>query len=130
LIELGMVHRMVRSGALLAPFLIGALWLWGGAPAAVSGAVGLAMALANLWLAGRIIGGVADTEPTLLLGAALVAFTLGLVLLTVVALGLQALHVVSFEVTGLVLVGSHLGLVLWEASRAYSPQNLARTAAR
>jgi len=119
MIELGMVHRMVRSGAVLAPFAIAPLWLWGGLQAATSGAVGLAMALLNLWLAGRIIGGVADTNPGLLMAAAMVAFGLGLALLTGIALVLQRLDLVSFPVTGLTLVGAHLGLVLWEAARAY-----------
>lgn len=114
-----MAHRMMRRGALAAPFLVAALALVGGPRTALSGAVGLALALANLWLAGRIIGGVAETNPSLLLGAAFVAFALGLALLTGLALGLQAIDLVSFRVAGFTLIGAHLGLVLWEAARAY-----------
>jgi hypothetical protein len=119
-IELGIVHRMTRKGLLVAPVLVAVLWIWGGPEAALSGAVGLAMAVANLWLAARIIGGVADNNPGLLVAAGLLALALGLAALTAVALGLQALEMVSFPVTGFTLIGAHFVLVLWEASGAYS----------
>jgi hypothetical protein len=125
-----MVNRMARTAAALAPFVLAGLWIWGGSAAALSGAVGLVMAIVNLWVAGRIIGGVAETDPTLLVGGAMVAFALGLGLLTGVALGLQALDLVSFPVTGFVLIGTHLVLVLWEASRAYSPKNVSQATTR
>ncbi|MFN2489189.1 MAG: hypothetical protein ABR529_05545 [Actinomycetota bacterium] len=119
MIELRMVHRMIRMGLFAAPAVVAILWAWGGAEAAVSSAVGLVMALANLWLAGRIIGGVADNNPQLLLAAAMVAFGAGLGLLTGSTLALQALDLVSFPVAGLTLIGTHLVLVTWEAARAY-----------
>ncbi len=104
---------------MLSPFLVGLLWLFGGPRYAYSGAIGLAMTLVNLWLAARIIGVVAEHNPQLLLAAAMGAFVVGLALLTAVAFALQAADVVHFPVTGLVLIGSHLGLVLWEAPAAY-----------
>ncbi len=114
-----MVGRMMRRGALAAPAVLAGLWAWDGGRAALSGAVGLGLALLNLWLAARVIGGVADTSPHLLLLAAMVAFALGLGLLTGIAFALQAAGVVSFPVTGWTLIGAHLGLVLWEAGRAF-----------
>ncbi len=119
MIELAMVRRMAKTGTLVAPAVVAVLWLWGGSEAAVSGAIGLTMALGNLWLAGRIIGGVADHDPTLLMAAAMVAFGLGLAVLTGIALALQALDLVSFPITGFCLIGAHLALVLWEGARAY-----------
>jgi hypothetical protein len=119
LIELRMVHRMIRRGLVLAPVLAAGLWLFGSLEWAVSGLVGVAMTLGNLWLAARIIGGVAERAPQLLLPAALASFFLGLVALTGVALALRAADTVYFPVTGFVLIGSHLGLVLWEAAGAY-----------
>jgi hypothetical protein len=124
-IELGMVHRMLRRGALAAPLLVAVLALTGGMRTALSGAVGLALALVNLWLAGRIIGGVAENNPSLLMGAAFVALGAGLALLTGLALALQALDLVSFRVAGFTLVGAHIALVLWEAARAYPAEPLA-----
>ena len=114
-----MVRRMLRSGTVLAAPVVVGLWLWGGGDAALSGVIGLGMALLNLWLAGRVIGGAADTNPPSLVAAAMVAFGLGLALLTGIAFALQAVDVVSFPVTGLTLIGAHLGLVLWEGARAF-----------
>jgi hypothetical protein len=124
-IELGMVQRMTHRAGLLSPMLIGGLWLWGGTDYGISGAVGLAMTLLNLWLAARIIGGVADRNPQLLLPAGLGAFVLGLLVLTAIAFALREADFLFFPVTGFVLIGSHLGLVLWEAaSTARQPHAL------
>ena len=119
MIERGMVRRMILRGLVLAPVIVAALWLWRGQTYAWSGAVGLALTLGNLWLSARIIGGVAESSPQLLMPAALATFALGLLLLTAVALALQSADLVFFPVTGFVLIGSHLGLVLWEAAGAY-----------
>lgn len=119
MIELQMVRHMVKRGLLVAPVLIAALWIIGSPRWALSGAIGLGMTLLNLWLSARIIGGVAERNPKLLLAAGMIAFTLGLAVLTALALGLQTLDLVTFEVTGLTLIVSHLVLVLWEAARAY-----------
>jgi hypothetical protein len=122
-----MVHRMLKRGALVAPFVIAVLWIWKGSDMGISVAVGIAMALANLWLAGRVIGGVAENRPQLLLAGAMVAFTLGLVFLTAVGLLLQATGIVTFKITGVALIVSHLGLVLWEAARAYPATGVSST---
>lgn len=125
-----MVRRMAVRAAALAPVLLTALAVLGGWDYAFSGAVGLVMMVANLWLSARIIGGVAERTPALLMPAALATFVLGLLLLTGVALGLQALDAVVFPVTGFVLVGSHLLLVLWEAGGAYGKHEAHATTAR
>jgi hypothetical protein len=115
-----MVHRMIRRGLVLAPILAAGLWLFGSLEWAVSGVAGIALTLANLWFAARIIGGVAERTPSLLLPAALASFFLGLLGLTGIALALRAADAVYFPVTGFVLIGSHLGLVLWEAAGSYA----------
>lgn len=114
-----MVRRMMVRGLLVAPFLIGVLGLAGGSEYAISAGAGLAMTLGNLHLSARIIGGVAERTPQLLVAAAMIALALGLGLLTAVAVGLRALGLVYFPVTGFVLIASHLILVLWEAPGAY-----------
>lgn len=119
MIELQMVARMTRRALLLAPAVVVPLWIWGGAEYGLSAAIGLAMTVLNLWLSARILGGVADRSPQLLLPAALATFALGLMVLTGIALALRATDVIFFPVTGFVLIGSHLGLVLWEAAGAY-----------
>ncbi|HYP22192.1 MAG TPA: hypothetical protein VEV43_01345 [Actinomycetota bacterium] len=119
MIELGMVGRMARRALLLTPVLVAILWLVDGPKWGLSGAAGVAMTLGNLWLSARILGGVAERQPKLLLPAGLAAFMLGLFLLTMVALALRELDLVYFPVTGFTLIGCHLGLVLWEAAGAY-----------
>lgn len=119
MIEQEMVGRMLSRGLVVAPAVIGMLWLVGGSEHALSAAVGLAMTLGNLYLSARIIGGVAERAPQLLVAAAMLALALGLGLLTALAIGLRALEWVYFPVTGFVLIGSHLVLVLWEAPAAY-----------
>ena len=115
MIELQMVRRMIFRSLYVAPVLFLGLWLWNGSEYALSGAIGLAMTLLNLLFAARVIGGVAENSPRLLLPAAMVAFTLGLAILTGIAFVLKATEIGYFPVTGLTLVGSHLLLVAWEA---------------
>ncbi len=119
MIEMEMVVRMARRALILGPVAVIGLLLVGGPVWALSGAVGVLMTLGNLWASARIIGGVADNKPTLLLIAAMVAFTLGLALLAGVAFGLQALEIVHFPVVGFTLIGTHMVLVLGEAGSAY-----------
>ncbi len=114
-----MVRRMAVRGMLVAPLVVAALWLFGSSRWALSGGIGLALTLLNLWLAARIIGAIADRSPHLLLPGALAAFALGLALLLGLALALRAIDLVYFPVTGFTLIGSHFGLVLWEAAGAY-----------
>ncbi|MFN2389033.1 MAG: hypothetical protein ABR575_05435 [Actinomycetota bacterium] len=127
MIELQMVHRMMRRAAILAPIVAAALTWFRGSLWGLSAAIGIVMTVLNLWLAARIIGGVAQNNPQLLLVAALGAFTLGLMVLVGIALGLRAAGVVYFPVTGFTLIGSHLVLVLWEASGAYGEATTGRT---
>lgn len=114
-----MVRRMARRGALLAPIVIASLWLWNGSSYALSGAVGFALTLLNLFMAARIIGTVAEKAPMMLLPVAMMTFVLGLAIVTGVSLVLRNIDAIEFPVTGFTLIGSHLGLVLWEAAGAY-----------
>ncbi len=114
-----MVARMTRRAVFVAPVVVAALWAFGGMRWGVSGLAGVALTVLNLWLAGRLIGGVAENNPQLLLPAAMAAFVVGLAILVGAAFALRATDAVYFPVTGLVLIGTHLLLVLWEASGAY-----------
>lgn len=125
MIELGMVRRMARRAVAVSPAVVlvvagfafvrgeNAL-VWG-----VSAAIGLALTIGNLWLSARIIGGVAENNPNLLLPAAMISFMLGLGVLTGIAFLLKATAFIFFPVTGFTLIGAHLVLVLWEAAGAY-----------
>ena len=119
MVELQMVKRMARRGLLLAPLVVVALWMANGSEYALSGAIGMALTLGNLYLSAFIIGGVAERNPMLLMPAAMATFVLGLLLLTGVVLILRAADIGYFPVTGFTLIGSHLLLVLWESAGAY-----------
>jgi hypothetical protein len=121
-----MVKRMAIRALFLAPVVVGAIGAWGGWLWAFSAAVGLGLTVGNLWLSARIIGGVAESSPQLLLPVGLATFTLGLLLLTGITIGLKAIDAIYFPVTGFVLIGSHLLLVLGEAAGAHDkvPNNL------
>ena len=119
MIELQMVKRMIVRGLYLAPILIAGLWLWNGFEYAFSGAVGLGLTLLNLFLAAQVIGRVAENSPRLLLPAAMVAFTLGLAVVTAISFVLKSTGTIYFPVTGFSLIGSHLLVVGWEAAGSY-----------
>jgi hypothetical protein len=114
-----MVNRMVKRGLLLAPLVVAVPWIAQGPRWGASAAVGLGLALLNLFLAGRVIGTVAQNSPQLLLPAGLISMALGLAILTAIAVGLKRMDAVNFTVMGITLVVAHLGLVLWEAPTAY-----------
>ncbi len=114
-----MVKRMMRRALYLAPAVVLALGIAGGWTWALSAAIGIALTVGNLWLAARIIGGVAENNPNLLLVGAMTAFTFGLAILTGIAFALKQIDSIDFPVTGFVLIGSHLVLVMWEGAKAY-----------
>lgn len=116
MIELQMVLRMIRKGFFAAPILAVVLFVAGDLPWAVSGLIGLTLTLANLWFAGRVLGGVAENDPQALTGAAFAVFGVGLIGLTVAAIGLKQIDYIVFPVTGITLVVSHIVLVTWEAA--------------
>ena len=126
MIELQMVRRMIIRGLYLAPALLLLFWLWNGAEYAISGIAGLALTLLNLAFAAAVIGKVAETAPRMLLVAAMVAFTIGLAIVTGISFVLKTTGAVYFPVTGFTLIGSHLLLVLWEAFAGKDRQPTAR----
>ncbi len=119
MIELEMVKRMIRRGLYLALPIVAFLAIVGQLEWAVSGAIGIALTLINLWLSGRIIGGMAENRPEMLMPAGMAAFGIGLIMLTVAAVLLKQVDSLEFAVTGVTLVGVHLTLVMWEAADAF-----------
>lgn len=116
MIELAMVRRMLTRGMVILVLTAGVLSVVGDPKDSLSGALGVAMALLNLWVAGRIIGGIAENAPHLLMPAALASFVFAALLLTVSGVLLRGNSIVDFKIIGLALVSSHLLLVTWEAA--------------
>ncbi|MDQ4095384.1 MAG: hypothetical protein M3174_04160 [Actinomycetota bacterium] len=116
MIELQMVRRMALHALAIAPIVVAGLWIWGGSRYGISAIIGIGMTILNLFLSGLLIGKVADNKPELLMPTAIATFMLGLLVLTGIALLLRTTDTVYFPVTGFVLIGSHLLVVLWEAA--------------
>lgn len=116
MIELEMVRRMARRGLYLTPAVAFVAFVAGGPEAVAAAGIGIGIALANLWLAGRIIGGLAENRPGLLLVGAFAAFVLAFVLLGAAAFAINRIDGLDVAVTGLVFVGAHLVLTTWEAA--------------
>ncbi len=115
-----MVRRMATRGLYLAPLVAFAWWVWAGPLPGVSSLVGSALTLGNLWMAARIIGGVAENNPKMLMPAGLATFALGLIGVTLICAFLSMSDLIYFPATGFTLIGMHLVLVLWEAAGAYA----------
>ncbi|HZK51206.1 MAG TPA: hypothetical protein VFD47_06555 [Actinomycetota bacterium] len=116
MIELAIVQHMIKRGALLAPVLIVVLLALEGLEAAGAGAIGLGLALLLLWLSGRIIGGLAENRPDLLMVGAMVAMAVSLVGAGVALVALERVDFVDFRVAAITLVTSYLVLIIWEAA--------------
>jgi hypothetical protein len=110
---------MLRRGALFVPGAAGAAYLLGSPRSAWSVALGAALALANLWLAGRVLGGLAENRPELLLAGAMAVFALGLAVLTGAALALGRFAQIDRSTALLALLGTHLVLVTWQAADSF-----------
>lgn len=116
MIELAIVQHMIKRGALLAPILIVVLLAVEGLDAAGAGAIGLGLALLLLWISGRIIGGLAENRPDLLIVGAMVAMAVSLAGAGVALVGLERVDFVDFRVAAITLVTSYLVLIIWEAA--------------
>lgn len=118
MIELKIVHRMARRAAFLTPAVALALFFLNGWEWALSGVIGLALAVANLWLGARLIGFTAERDPQMLLVAGLAALFTGMIGLTVIGFVFAYFDILSLPVLGLALITGHLVLVLWETATA------------
>jgi hypothetical protein len=116
MIELAIVRHMMVRGALLAPILVLVLLAVAGMEAALAGAIGLGLTLLLLWLSGRILGGLAENRPDLLLVGAMFAMAVSLAGAGVALVALERVDFVDFRVAALTLVASYLVLIIWEAA--------------
>ena len=111
-----MVRRMVVRGLLLTPVVALVLLALTGVDGALAGAIGLVLTVLNLWLGGRILGGLAENRPDLLLVGAMVALVVAFALTGGALIALEQVDFIDFQVAAITLVASHLVLVTWEAA--------------
>jgi hypothetical protein len=105
---------MVRRGLIISPVILIVAGLLRGVDGLVSAAIALAIVFVNFLCAAAIMTRAAKSGPTALGAAALFGYILrlGVVLAALVALRHQPW--IDMATLGIVLVGTHMGLLFWE----------------
>jgi hypothetical protein len=114
-VERQLALDIVRRGLPIAPIIILVAGLIQGWSGAASAAIAIGIVFVNFLAAAAIMSWASTMSPGAVGGAAAAGFALRLV---VILLALVVLHNVSWidmPTLGLVLVGTHLGLLAWEA---------------
>ena len=113
-VEAQIVADMARRGLPAFPVLILLAGLVWGVDGALSAAVAVGLAVANLVLSAVLLGRAARISLPLLMAAALGGFLLRLVLLTVAVWAVADQPWVEIVPLGLTLIVTHLGMLIWE----------------
>jgi len=104
---------LVRHGIYIAPILIFGAWLWRGSDGAAAAALGIGVVVCNFLASAVLLGWAARRSQTLLAICAFGGFFVRMAIILVVLLLAQ--DVVDEVILAITLVGSHLGLLIWEA---------------
>ena len=115
-VEFEMMGHMVRRGLWLTPgvALIGAVI--GGLEGFLAAIVGLALTIVNLWFGGRVLGGLAENRPDLLLAGVVLVLVIAFAATIGALVALKQVDFIAFPLTAIIFAGSHLILVTWEAA--------------
>jgi hypothetical protein len=114
LVEREVALDIVRRGLLISPIIILAAGLLRGWNGAASAAVGLAIVLVNFLVAAAIMSRAAKSGPTAIGAAALGGYVLRLAVILIALVLLRHQPWIDLPVLGFVIVGTHLGLLVWE----------------
>jgi hypothetical protein len=104
---------LVRHGLYIAPAIVLAAWLWRGTDGAAAAALGIGVVVCNFLSSAVLLGWAARRSPTLLAVCAFGGFFVRMAIILVVLFLAQDL--VDEVILAITLVGSHLGLLIWEA---------------
>lgn len=115
-VEFEMMGHMVRRGLWLTPgvALIGAVI--GGLEGFLAAIVGMALTIVNLWFGGRVLGGLAENRPDLLLAGVVLVLLIAFAATIGALVALKQVDFIAFPLTAIIFAGSHLILVTWEAA--------------
>jgi hypothetical protein len=87
---------------------------WRGPDAALAVALASVVVVANFLAAAAVLGRTARVAPHLLTGVAMLSFLFRLILITLVGVGIKALHFVDWPVFCITLVVVYFALLCWE----------------
>jgi hypothetical protein len=114
-VEREIVTDMARRALMAAPVIIGvSAVIWGGR-GALSASYALAVVLINFALSAAILTRAAKFSPNALMGAVLGGFLFRMILVAVAIAVVNDAGWVSRLPLGLTVVGTHVGLLIWEA---------------
>ena len=118
-----MMGHMVRRGLWLTPGVALIAAVVGGLEGFLAAVVGLALTIVNLWFGGRVLGGLAENRPDLLLAGVVLVLVIAFAATIGALVALKQVDFIAFPLTAIIFAGSHLILVTWEAAdRFLKPQ--------
>ena len=115
-VEFEMMGHMVRRGLWLTPVVALICGVIGGLDAFLAAVLGLALTIANLWFGGRVLGGLAENRPDLLLAGVVLVLLIAFAATIGALVALKQVDFIAFPLTAIIFAGSHLILVTWEAA--------------
>ncbi len=114
LVEREVALDIVKHGVVVAPVIVAACGLIRGWDGASSAAVALGIVLVNFLAAAAIMTRAAKSGPTAIGAAALGGYVLRLAVILVALVVLRHQPWIDLPTLGFVIVGTHLGLLVWE----------------
>lgn len=114
-VERELALDLVKRGLIIAPVIVAVCGLIRGWDGVVSALVALAIVLVNFLAAAAIMTRAAKSGPTALGAAALAGYILRLAVILVALVVLRNQPWIDLPMLGIVLVGTHIGLLTWEA---------------
>jgi hypothetical protein len=114
LVEREVALDIVRRGLLVAPVVVLAAGLVRGWDGAASAAIALAIVLVNFLAAAAIMTRAAKSGATAIGAAALGGYILRLAVILIALVLLRHQPWIDLPTLGFVIVGTHLGLLVWE----------------
>ena len=118
---------MVRRGLWLTPVVALIAVVIGGLEALPGAILGIGLAIANLWFGGRVLGGLAENRPDLLLPGVIVVLAVAFGATIGALTALKQVDFIAFPMTAIIFAGSHFTLVTWEAAERFlKPQRTPR----
>ena len=114
LVEREVALDIVKHGLMIAPVVVLAAGLIRGFDGASSAAIALGIVLVNFLAAAAIMSRAAKSGPTAIGAAALGGYVVRLAVILVALVLLRHQPWIDLPTLGIVIVGTHLGLLVWE----------------
>ncbi len=114
LVEREVALDIVKHGLMIAPVVVAAAGLIRGWNGASSAAIALGIVLVNFLAAAAIMSRAAKSGPTAIGAAALGGYVVRLAVILVALVLLRHQPWIDLPTLGIVIVGTHLGLLVWE----------------